>query len=761
MNKNLWLAVAMGVTVAACTPGVPVASPDDLDPAALVAGRLEAFDSCDALLAHIKDEASDRVGPYGLDTSGWPPFWRFADDTVEMTTAAAESAAFDNVGGRVSESSAVAPGVATAEGADGDFTGTNTQEADVDEPDIVKTDGSRILTISENILTYTDVTGGEPVITDNLRFEEGWAHELFFAGNRAFVITNGGLWGYPMPIEGDGVASDSVAVDSRIGIPEMAPPAAILYEIDLSDPSNLQVASTLRLEGSYLSARSVGNTVRMAVTTAPTSLPWVYPANQSGEERAEESNRQLIEETTIDDWIPEYTLDSGGESESGRMVECPNLYRPAEFAGFDVVSVLSFDLAEGLTPGAGTGVLAGGQTVYSSLDRFYVATTKWVGEEVTDETGMVQFNEDYTTQIHAFDNTGAAAAYLASGEVEGSLLNQFSMDEHDGYLRVITTDGSPWSDTEKSESFLTVFEEQEELLVEVGKVGGLGKGESLYSARLLDDVGFAVTFRQIDPFYVLDLSDPTNPTVTGELKIPGFSTYLHPVGDDRVLGIGQDATEDGGVTGLKVSLFSVADRANPLEVATWVVPNANSAAEYDHRAFQYLPEQGIAILPAATWDGSLNGAVLLEVGTDSITEIGQVTHVIDTGTPTSDCTQLTPDDFEPESSELYYLTGESGGRVQVCEPGDTGGFGSYYCDPIPLAQIDDYWGVPTDDVSELESRFAPDSTLEICWPDDSGWRQQINRSIVIGDILYTTSIGHLQANNLETLEVVGKVSITG
>lgn len=737
MKTQLMAVVAVAMVTAACTPGVPVASPEDVDPAAVVAGALVAFDSCDSLLTHIKNEALERVGPYGLDGEGYPPFWRFTEGDAVETTAA----------GSVQESAGA--DMATDGGDAASFTGTNTQEAGVDEPDIVKTDGSRILTLSENILTHIDVTTPEPVVTDSIRFEEGWSHELFLAGDRAFVITNGGAWDGPVPLD-----------DTRIGMPEFAPPAAVLYEIDLSDPSDLDVASTLRLEGSYLSARAVGDTVRLAVTTPPVNLPWVYPATPAGEERAEEANRELISETTIDDWIPDYTLTRDGQTTTGRMVECADLYRPAEFAGFDVVSVLTFDLAEGLGTGAGTGVLASGQTVYSSLDRFYVATTEWVGTEVADASGVVAFDEDFTTQIHAFDTTGPRAVYEASGEVDGSLLNQFSMDEHEGYLRVITTDGSPWSEQGKSESFLRVLEERDGRLVQIGEVGGLGKGESLYSARLLDDVGFAVTFRQVDPFYVIDLSDPSNPTVTGELKIPGFSTYLHPVGDDRVLGIGQDATEDGATTGLKVSLFSVADPANPVEVATWTIPNANSGAEYDHRAFQYLADRQIAIVPAASWDGAVNGAVLLRIGEDSITEIGRVTHLVDAAEPVSDCAPLGEDDFPSESSELHWISQEGYGRVQVCDPGDTGGFGDYFCDAIPLVDIRG-WGVPEEEATALESEYGSDARVEICWPDGSGWRDQINRSLVIGETLYTTSIGHLQANDLESLEVIGKVSITG
>lgn len=388
-----------------------------------------------------------------------------------------------------------------------------------------------------------------------------------------------------------------------------------------------------------------------------------------------------------------------------------------------------------------------------------MATTKWIEPDVTDDTDIARWSENYTTQIHSFDNTGAEAEYLASGDVKGSLLNQFSLDESDGFLRVVTTNGSPWDEDNASETFLSVLEERGDRLEQVGQVGGLGKGESLYSARLLDDVGFAVTFRQIDPFYVLDLSDPKAPTVSGELKLPGFSTYLHPIGEDRVLGVGRDATEEGQVTGFKVSLFSVSDPANPVELASWTAGNAESPAEYDHRAFQYLPEQGIAVVPLRSWNGGdLNGAVLLRIGDSEITEVGQVTHVRPGGEPTTTCTELTGEDFPSESSELHYMASEGYGRVQVCGPGDEAGYGSFYCDPIPLEKLED-WGVPTEEADALRQRFDSESTVEMCWPSDDGWREQIQRSLLVGDTLWTMSIGHLQGNRLDGLDLVGSVEI--
>ncbi|MDH4119524.1 MAG: beta-propeller domain-containing protein, partial [Acidimicrobiia bacterium] len=455
-----------------------------------------------------------------------------------------------------------------------------------------------------------------------------------------------------------------------------------------------------------------------------------------------------------------YKLTEGGQESEGQLIECGQMYHPVDFAGFDVVSVLSLDLAGGLDVGAGTGVLAAGQTVYASADRFYVATNNWIAPTVAGDTAIEPAPADFTTQIHAFDNTGDTASYVASGEVDGMLLNQFSMDESDGYLRVITTEGSPWGAQESSETFLTVLDEVDRDLVTVGRVGGLGKGESLYSARLMDDIGFAVTFRQIDPFYVLDLSDPKAPKVAGELKLPGFSTYLHPIGEDLVLGVGKDATEEGAVTGFKVSLFSVADPTKPVELDSWVTDNADSAAEYDHRAFQYLPDRNLVVLPLRSWSGEFNGAVLLEVGETSLTEVGRITHVRPDEGPKTDCTQLTEDDLTSETSELYWMVREAAAVVQVCEPGDDPGYGGFYCDPVPLAEVKN-WGLSTDELEGLEDRFALESTVELCWPGDDNWRLQIQRSIIIGDELWTMSWDRLQANDLGTFEATGAVDLQG
>ncbi len=561
---------------------------------------LTPFADCSAFLDHVKAVARERVGPYGLD--GGPVYW-FEDDIMVDEMAATEEPAAQISG----DSDGAAPLPATSgddstAGSDESFTGTNVQELGIDEPDIIKTDGDRILVVSENRLSYVDISGAEPVLTDQITLGEGWGHELFFMGDRALLFTNGGNWGFPMPVEPlDDNATDtdaeeqfaddpnSVEPGGEFAEPEYYGPAALVYEIDLSDPDNLSVSGSMRIEGQYLSARAIGNSVRLAVSSGPNQLPWVYPQSEAGEQRATDTNREIIDESTLDDWLPSYELTGNGVSDAGPLLACGRMQHPAEFSGFEVISVLDLDLSSGLAtsfdPNSPVGVLAGGQTIYSSNDRFYVATTKWAGADLaSDETLRRSWSENYETDLHAFAIApGEPTEYVASGTVRGSLLNQFSLDEYQGYLRVIGTDGSPWDDRNQSETRLVVLQEQDDRLVAVGEVDGIGKGEQLFSARLMDDIGFAVTFRQTDPFYVLDLSEPTDPRIAGELKIPGVSTYLHPVGDHMVLGIGQDATEEGFQTGLKLSLFDVSDPSDPREVSVWTLPDSNSPAEWDHR----------------------------------------------------------------------------------------------------------------------------------------------------------------------------------
>ncbi len=686
--------------------------------------RLVPFDACDAVLAHFKAEATERVGPYGLNGG---PFWYgpvFSEGDVA-------GGARDDAGTVTTLASGLP---STGGNGSGEHSGTNVQVAGVDEPDIVKTNGEWIVAIIDGVMRYFDVTGPEAVLRDEVRLESGWGHRFFISDGRAFVFSQGDLWGIPM------FASDA----ARIAPGGWSSPVSIVQEIDLSDPDSLRVVRTVRLDGTYLSARAIGDTVRMVVTSYPHQLPFVYPSTPGAEDFALEANRGIIADSTIATWLPGYTVydAAGNETDSGLLVDCSRMHRPEEFAGFDTLSVTTLDLGAALEVGGGTGVIAEGQTVYASTDSLYVSTNVFIPENAWQlfPDDMDELEQTYETAIHKFDISGdGPASYRASGSVEGHLLNQFALDEFEGFLRVATTTGTPWGG-EDSASQVVVLAESDGELNEVGSVGDMGEGERIYSVRFIGPTGYVVTFRQVDPLYVLDLRDPEDPQVSGELKIPGYSAYLHPIGEGLLLGVGQDADSDGRVLGAKATLFDVSDPADPRELGSWTVRDGYTDVEWDHLAFLHWAPDDIAVLPLALWQDQFFGAVVLKTD-DGLREFGRINHHRDPDTiPTSDCRVI---DTSGESKAAGIV-------VQVCEPEDIGGYAGTYCERIPAAEaqawVEDSYGIELGDI-------AVDERVEVCWPDGANQDPQIVRSIVIGDTLWTLSWRALQANTIDDLAV--------
>ena len=259
--------------------------------------------------------------------------------------------------------------------------------------------------------------------------------------------------------------------------------------------------------------------------------------------------------------------------------------------------------------------------------------------------------DDLTTSLHRFDISGEdQAAYVASGQVEGILHSQFALDEHEGILRVVVTDGADWRrGSEVPETSVVALDTVRDRLVEVGSVGGLGKNERVYSVRFIEDKAYVVTFRQVDPLYVVDMSDPTNPTVEGELKINGYSSYLHPIGEDILLGVGQDATEQGRVLGTQVSVFDVSDPENPIRMSRLTFEDAYSEAEWDHHAFLWWPADEIVILPIQRWswdernetEKHYAGAVVVKANSQRVEKLGEIEH---------------PSQSDPECEECWTWT---------------------------------------------------------------------------------------------------------
>jgi len=237
------------------------------------------------------------------------------------------------------------------------------------------------------------------------------------------------------------------------------------------------------------------------------------------------------------------------------------------------------------------------------------------------------------TVAHRLTVTPGGLSLAATGQVPGHVLNQFSMDEQDGMLRIATTVSPQWSwrFKDRSESVNNVFALDSSMDI-IGSLKDLAKDEQIYSTRFMGDKLYMVTFRQVDPFFVIDLSDPRNIKELGHVKIPGFSRYLHPYDENTIIGLGQEATEQGRPTGLKISLFDVSDPTSPKEIAKYVATGrySSSAAEYEHKAFLFSKAKSLLVIPAYSydWDGgdSYNGALVFNITKESITLRGLIDH---------------------------------------------------------------------------------------------------------------------------------------
>jgi hypothetical protein len=570
--------------------------------------RLVAFDSCQQLLTDLRRATRSAIGPYGL--SGPVRQHAFAEGARTAVDGASAST-WQNA----------APGE--------QFSGTNNHEQNADEPDMVKTDGRRIVLMQNGTLRVIDAATRKQTGELNLALRDDgyWpAGEvtLLLAGDHALVL---------MPAQ-----RYAVERPSRLAHPPAGLSRSELLLVDLTGRPS--VLSRYRFDGSLVDARRTGTVARVVLRSMPRlKLPEL--PNVTDDKRRTAANQKAVDATPAEAWQPAYEVTTGGSTAKGR-VGCDRINRPAEYSGTSMVTVLSFDLAAAaLGDGDPVSVVADGDTVYSTGDSLYIANDqRWQQWTWRADRRTVPA----TTEIHRFDTAGAGRpSYAATGNVRGWLVNQYAMSEWDGHLRVATTSADPgtadgperFAPTEAvSESAVTVLRRQGATLVQVGRVDGLGKNERIYSVRFIGPRGYVVTFRQTDPLYSVDLSDPTKPRVTGELKITGYSAHLQPAGDNRLIGIGQEADTQGRTQGTQVSLFDVADPANPRRLAQHQVRSGHSAAEHNPHALLWWPATNLLVVPVEVYDpavkpdGPKPTAIALRVTDTGMTKVGSISQPV-------------------------------------------------------------------------------------------------------------------------------------
>ena len=475
-----------------------------------------------------------------------------------------------------------------------DFSTTNTQVENVDEADIVKTDGEYIYYVVNGVLHIVkadtlEVVSNIKINNENERFT---ISEIYLKDNKVVLLGNGYILGEPITKinEEEKLMSDTVRVNT------LQTAKAIVYNIE--NKANPEMIREVALEGRYLNSRMVGDNLYLI------SRKYAYFYGD-------------VEDYTI---VPAMK-DSATNSEEIKRINCTDIvyFEGTEDRSFMVVGGFNINENEEVCVETFFGA---GDTVYANEKNLYLTQTTW--------------GDNYKTTIYKFGLEAAKIKLLAKGEVDGHLNNQFSMDEYDGNLRLATTsyitiepekteeldNGNMLISlaTRKTTNNLYVLNEN---LEEIGKIENLAEEEQIYSVRFIGKIGYIVTFKEIDPLFVIDLSDPTNPTVKGELKIPGYSSYLHPYDENHIIGIGYNTKDNGhgGVTNstMKMSMFDVSDLENPKEIFNVDIGTdyASSEVTYNHKALFYKKAENLIGFPvnyrSNDYRNSENGFVIFRI----------------------------------------------------------------------------------------------------------------------------------------------------
>ncbi|MFO7996512.1 MAG: beta-propeller domain-containing protein [Dehalococcoidia bacterium] len=543
---------------------------------------------------------------------------------------------------RASESGVPAPGGSDTFSVP-DYSATNVQVAGVDEADIVKTDGKYIYLVSENrVIIVMAYPPEQAQVLSEIELE-GMAAGIFINGDR-LVVFEGGMPYYSVP----GVREDYM-------MPYMSSRTSVRV-YDVSDRENPSLQREFSADGDYVSSRMIGDYAYVVINEpvyeqeGELNLPRIYSGGNETEIPAED-----IYYYDVYDYFYMYT------------------------------SIIAINTQnDDQEPTIETILLGASSNLYVSLDNIYLTFPVW-------GSAMWDFQKSTIHRIHI---DGDSIEYVASGEVPGMVLNQFSMDEYDEHFRVATT-------TQGQTSMNHVYVLDMELNI-VGRLEDLAKGETIYSARFMGERGYVVTFRTIDPLFVIDLKDPRNPTVLGELKITGYSGYLHPYDENHLIGIGKETTEEGEFAwyqGVKISLFDVSDVNKPEEIDKEIIGHrgTDSPVLWDHKAFLFDKSRNLMVIPV------------------SLAQIDEAEYP--EGVPSWAWGRMVW-----QGAYVFNVTAEAGLRLE-------------------------------DRISHIDELPDPEENY-YDWYSFS-----VKRSLYIGDVLYTISDAMIKMNRLENLDYINEVEL--
>lgn len=554
-----------------------------------------------------------------------------------------------------------------------DYSGTNIQVEGVDEADIVKTDGAYIYLVKgQRVIIAQAYPAGEMKIVSDLDFaaEKFYPQEMYVDDRHLVVIGQTGGRGDDMVIMSKRIEADTVR-------PQIYPPPyqrdmvkAIIY--DISDKNSVKQVRELELDGRYVSSRKIDKALYLVANKGF----YYYPLREMPD------NKPAYRDTAIGQDYVEIDY---------AAIKCfPHCVQP------NYLIVAGLDLEQPKEKADINTYLGAGENIYASAENLYVAVSNYQ-------------DRNNNTKVYKFALRDGKLTYKGSGEVPGRILNQFSMDEYDGHFRIATTKGDTWrtgEDTSKNNIYVL-----DDALKIKGKVEDIAPGEIIYSARFMGERAYMVTFKTVDPFFVIDLKDPARPEILGALKIPGYSNYLHPYDENHIIGFGKDTIELGPkgaasdadsmafYLGMKMAVFDVTDVNHPVELFNEKIGDRGTDSEllHNHKALLFAKNKDLLAFPVN----------VMEVAGSKVENTGFPAY----------------GEFVFQGAYVYDLDLENGfalrGRITHISEEDYKKAGNY-------------------------------------WYDSD---RNIDRIIYIDDVLYTISGKYIKANRLDNLAEIGALEI--
>ncbi len=566
--KRLMGATAIGLLVAAggmeC---IPIPNGDDNQPRV---AALRGFDSEQELHDYLVDQVRteqnrDDGGGIGI----FPFFGGLPSPAADESFADSDDGAADSAGESV------------------DFSTTNIQEAGVDESDIVKNDAETIFALQDRTIHVVDASpAGElaEVATIELDF---YGDSLYFNGTTLIALSQNYGFYYEDDVVFEGDADAAQTSTDVLGGPYFDGAQTNIDFYDVTDPAAPTTIATVKLEGNLVSSRLIDTKLHVVTNSYPNFPFDLTPIN--------------LESTTVSEWIPDYQIETdAGMVADGDVVAWPDVFRPEDPNGYSITTVVTIDVTDPTAEFASTAITADAGVIYASTEALYLTDTDY---------SFTDFAAQTDTIVHKLSFTETGTEYIASGIVPGRPLNQYALGEYEDHLRIATTVDDF---TSASSNNVYVMGVDGINLDVVGQVEGIAPGETIYAVRFLGPRGFVVTFKRIDPLFTLDLADPTDPQIIGELKVPGYSDHIQLLDENHLLTIGKDAQDAGDfawVQGVQLSIFDVTDMAEPTLLHKEIIGGRGSSSEANSnpKAFNYYPPLNALAFPMDEYGSETSG----------------------------------------------------------------------------------------------------------------------------------------------------------